>query len=312
MEHFPRIQAVHKPEAVGYKEGPIIVEEKVDGSQIRIEIDDQGAISVGSHNVDNIHIGASDGFAKAIDTANKVFKNMKATPGEKIVIFGEFLSKPKQNTIPYARVPNWNIVIFDVMVNGYYLDREAKEVFVYQLGMIEIVPLLWKGEGQDFTDEIREQLLKTKSFLGHQAGYDKIEGMVIKNYGKLFDPRFRNLEGKHMVVKIVNESFQEKHKVENPTQTGRIEELINSLCTKARWNKSIQHLREDGKLKDHMRDLALIVPAVIQDIQEEEEEAIKEELFKVFMPKIKASCTRGLPEHYMKVLEDRGKYDGTN
>jgi len=310
MERFPRIQAVHKPEAVGFKEGNIIVEEKVDGSHVRFEIDDQGEIAVGSHNVDNIHIGVSDGFGKAIETANKVFSGMKADPGEKMVIFGEYLSKSKQNTIAYARVPNWNVVIFDVIVNGYYLDREEKERFVFNLGMIEVVPLLWKGKGEDFTDEIREELLKTPSFLGHQAGYDKIEGIVIKNYGKLFDPRFRNLEGKHMVVKIVNASFQEKHRVENPTQTDKIKELINSLCTEARWNKSIQHLREDNLLKDHMRDLALIVPAVIQDIREEERETIKEELYKVFMPKIKSSCTRGLPKHYMKVLEERGKSNG--
>jgi len=313
MKHFPKIQAVHKPESVGYKEGNIIVEEKVDGSQVRYEIDDQGNISVGSHNVDNVHIGDSSGFSKAIDTANKVFKNMKADPGEKIVIFAEYLSKPKQNTIPYARTPNWNIVIFDVMVNGYYLDREAKEVFVYQLGMIEVVPLLWKGKGEDFTDEIREKLLKTPSFLGHQKGYDKIEGIVIKNYGKLFDPRFRNLEGKHMVVKIVNESFQEKHKIEHPGQNGKIEELINSLHSEARWRKTIQHLMEDDpkQLKNHMRDLALIVPGVISDIEEEEKEAIKEELFKIYMPKIKARCIRGLPEFYMKYLEDMDEYKGT-
>jgi len=311
MERFPRIQAVHKPEAVGFKEGHIIVEEKVDGSQVRFEIDDKGEISVGSHNIDNIHIGVSDGFGKAIETANKVFSGMKADPGEKIVIFGEYLSKPKQNTISYARTPNWNVVIFDVIFNGYYLDREEKERFVLNLGMIEVVPLLWKGKGEDFTDEIREQLLKTKSFLGHQEGYDKIEGIVIKNYGKLFDPRFRNLEGHHMVVKIVNPSFQEKHKVENPGQHDKLEELVNSLNSEARWKKSIQHLREDGKLMDHMRDLALIVPAVVQDIEEEETEAIKEELFKIIMPKIKQKCTRGLPKFYMKVLEERGKYDGT-
>lgn len=310
MEYFPRIQAVHKPEAVGFKEGNIIVEEKVDGSQIRIEINDKGEISVGSHNVDNIHIGSSDGFKKAIDTANTVFEGVKADPNEVITVFAEFLSKPKQNTIPYARVPNQNVVIFDVIVNGYYLDREEKERFGFRIGL-EVVPLLWKGKGEHFTDEIRESLLKTPSFLGHQAGYDKIEGIVIKNYGKLFDPRFRNLEGKHMVVKIVNSSFQEKNKVENPGQGDKVEELINSLCSIPRWNKTIQHLREDGLLKDHMRDLALIVPGIVKDIEEEEKESIKEELYKIYMPKIKQRCTRGLPEHYMKVLEERGKYVGS-
>lgn len=303
MKHFPKIQAVHKPEAVGYQEGNIIIEEKVDGSQIRIEINDKGEISVGSHNVDNIHIGNSDGFVKAIESANTLFKNIKADAGEVITIFGEFLSKPKQNTIVYARTPNWYIVVFDVIVNGYYLNRQQKESFISNFGMLEVVPLLWEGKGEDFTDEVREKLLKTPSFLGHQKGYDKVEGIVVKNYEKLFDPRFRALEGKHMVVKIVNESFQEKHKVENPSQGNKVEELINSLNSEARWKKTIQHLREDGKLVNHMRDLGLIIPAIVADIEEEEKETIKEELFKIYMPKIKGRCTRGLPEFYMKYLE---------
>lgn len=301
MKHFPKIQASYKPEAVGYQEGNIIVEEKVDGSQIRIEINDKGEVSVGSHNVDNIHMGDSSGFHQGIDNAEKIFNGTKASEGEVITVFGEYLSKPKQNTIAYARLPNHTIVIFDVIINGYYLDRESKERFAFTHGL-ECVPLLWKGDGKDFTDEIKEQLLKTPSFLGHQAGYDKIEGIVIKNYDKLFDPRYRGLDGEHMVVKIVNDSFKEKNKVENPNSSNKLNDFINSFSSEARWKKTVQHLREDNLLENHMKDLRLIIPGIVKDIEEEEKESIKEALFKIYMPKIKQACTRGVPEFYGKIL----------
>ncbi|WP_428323647.1 RNA ligase family protein [Nitrosopumilus sp.] len=304
MQKYPKIQGVHKEEAKGFDEGYIIVEEKVDGSQFRIQIDDQGIISIGSHNVDNIHETGSNGFAVGIENALKIFEGVKADPGENISVFGEFLAKPKQNTIAYQRVPNHNIVVFDVVVNGKYLDREEKERFAFGLGL-EVVPILWKGEGKDFTDEIREKLLKSTSFLGHQAGYDKVEGIVIKNYGKLYDERYRNLEGKHMTIKIVNASFQEKNKVENPGQGDKLETLVNTYTSEARWRKSIQHKLEDDELEFHMRDMAKLAPAVVQDIEEEERETIKEELWKIMWPKIKGRAVKGFPEFYMKYLEER-------
>ena len=306
MKKFPKVQAIHKEEARGFDDGFLIIEEKVDGSQLRIEIDDTGKIYVGSHNIDNINEGAevgTGGFGIGIDSALEIFKGMKADEGEIISVFGEFLSKPKQNTITYERVPNHNIVIFDVIVNGKYLDHKEKEEFSFKLGL-ECVPLLWKGDGKDFNDELREKLLKTPSFLGHQAGYDKIEGIVIKNYSKFYDERFNHLEGKHMTIKIVNPSFQEKNKVENPGQGDKIENLVNSFTSEARWKKSIQHLTEDGLLKNEMQDMRLLAPAVIKDIEGEEKETIKEELWKIFWGKIKSRAVKGLPEYYMKHIEE--------
>lgn len=296
MEKFPKIQAIHKPEARGFDDGHLIIEEKVDGSQGRITIDENGVILTGSRNVEN-------GFQLLHDNAQEIFKGMKADPTEVIQVFGEYLAKPKQNAIAYERVPNHNFVIFDVIVNGIYLDREEKERFAFNVGL-EVVPLLWKGEGKDFTDEIREKLLKTKSFLGHQAGYDRIEGIVIKNYGKLFDERFSDLSGKHMCIKAVNESFQEKNKVENPGQGDKIENLMASMCSETRWKKSIAHANEDGLLVNHMKDMAILAPMIIKDIFEEEKEYIKDELWKIFSGKLKGRAIRGLPEFYMKHLEE--------
>jgi len=304
MQTYPKVQGVHKPEAVGFTEGYVIVEEKVDGSQFRIEIDDQGIISVGSRNVDNIHESDPAGFGIGVENALKIFDGLKADPHEVITIYGEYLSKPKQNTIAYQRVPNQNIVIFDVVINGKYLDREEKERFAFSYGL-ECVPILWKGDGKNFTDDIREELLQSKSFLGHQAGYDKVEGIVVKNYTKYYDDsRFGHLAGKHMCIKIVNASFQEKNKVENPGQGDKLENLINSYTSEARWNKSIQHKKEAGELSFEMRDMAKLAPAVVKDIEEEEKEAIKEELWKIIWPKIKGRAVKGLPEHYMKFLEE--------
>lgn len=251
--------------------------------------------------MDNIH-EQDTSFNIGVKNALEIFKGLKAEDGEVISVFGEFLSKPKQNTIAYKRLPTNNIVVFDVIINGRYLDREEKERFSFGLGL-ECVPILWKGDGKDFTDEIREELLKSESFLGHQAGYDKVEGIVIKNYSKLYDERYRHLDGHHMCIKVVNASFQEKNKVENPGQGDKLEKLVGSYTSIARWNKSIQHMKEDGKLTYEMKDMAILAPSVVNDIEEEEKETIKEELWKIMWPKIKGRATKGLPEHYMKFLE---------
>ena len=301
MEKYPRIQAVHKPESKGFLDGWVIVEEKVDGSQGRINIDDQGVITFGSRNIEN---SMDAGFGKLSETSQEVFKGMKADKDEIIQVYGEFLSKPKQNAIAYARVPHHNFVVFDIIINGKYLDREEKERFCFNLGL-EVVPVLWRGSGSNFTDEIRAELLKLPSFLGHQAGFDRVEGIVVKNYSKLYDERFRDLSGKHMCIKIVNESFQEKNKVENPGQGDKIENLVNSLCNENRWKKSIIHCKDDGKLQFHMRDMAILAPMIVNDIKEEEEESIKQILFNIFWPKIKGRAIRGLPEFYGKWLEEQ-------
>lgn len=303
MESYQKISQSYKPEIQDIWNGHIIVEEKIDGSQFRINITTDGILSCGSHKVDDLSL-VDNSFKKATDAAQDIFNGFK--PSEDTTIFCEYLSKPKQNAIPYARTPEKYLTVFDVKVGSKYLNRTLKVMYVSGFKGLEITPLLWEGDSKEFTDEIRDGLLKTPSYLGHQPGYDKIEGIVVKNYNKYYDvDKYPYLEGHWLCTKIVNDSFKEKNKVENPNAKGKLENLKESLRSPARWRKGVQHLKESGLLQNELSDLGKLIPEIKKDIEDEEKEFIKEELWKLYGPEILGHSTKGLVEWYKELLNDK-------
>lgn len=299
MKSYQKIHAIHKPEVAGILYGHINVEEKIDGSQFRIEISNEG-IKCGSH---HLELGDDSMFRLGTDNAKAIFKDTESANGETITVFGEYLSKPKQNQIPYERVPKHNIMIFDVMMGERYLDREEKERFAF-LHDLEVVPLLWRGHGSEFTEEVREKLLKTKSILGHQSGYDRIEGIVIKNYDKTFNViEGHSLYGHFMCTKIVNDSFKETKSIKNP-KGDKLETLKESVCSEARWKKALQHCTESGELIHDMKDIGTLTRRVMTDLEEEEKETIKDQLYKMYGKEILKASVSGLSTWYQDILQN--------
>ena len=272
----------------------------VSNSQFRTIITPDGEIRCGSHHVEfTSHVEGS--FQTAVDNAKEIFKDYK--PPNTITLFFEYLSKPKQNTIFYERVPKNNIILFDMMLNDKYVNRKCTEEFAKKFDL-EIVPLLWSGDGKNFTDDVYHELLEHKSILGHdKKGYQKIEGIVIKNYLKYYNvSEFPYLEGMWMACKIVNEDFKEKNKITN--KSNNLDTIKQSLISPNRWQKAYQYLEEKGELKHEMGDMAKLAPRVKEDIRDEEKEEIKEQLWKLFGPNIMAASLRGLAEWYGRKLAE--------
>ena len=170
---------------------------------------------------------------------------------------------------------------------------------------LQVVPLLWSGDGKDFTNEVRDELLKSKSVLGHGAGYDRVEGIVVKNYDRIFEyGEGHSLHGHFESTKHVNESFKEKNHDVNPNRTNKWEELKANYKTDARLQKAIQHLKERGELTGELSDLRLLIPEVHKDITEEEKEGIKDALWKIFSKELLVNTSKGMPEYYKKYLEE--------
>ncbi len=308
MEPYQKIQQPYHKEVQNIWKGHIVVEEKIDGSQFRIEIIKNGEISCGSHHQELSMVDSM--FKLGTDQAQEIFKSLpeNMTGADKITVFCEYLSKPKQNTIAYSRTPGKNLVVFDVMYDDKYLNRKLKENFVNLYEGLEITPLLWEGEGKDFTDEIKAEILLKPSYLGHQGGYDKVEGIVVKAYDNYYDVnRYPYLQGQWLCTKIVNESFQEKNKVENPGVGGKMQKLKDSVNSEARWRKAVQHLKERGELLNEMKDMAKLAPEVQNDLLEEEKENIKEELWKLYGKSIIHNSIKGLPEWYKEQLVENVK-----
>lgn len=268
-------------------EVPCVVEEKIDGSQFSFgQIN--GVLKMRSKGAE-VRVGQGGMFAEAIDSCVEV----EASLPEGVIFRGEFLSKPKHNILTYGKVPNKNVIIFDVeLADGAFLDYPAKCTAVSMLGF-EVVPRLWEGM---VTLEVLQGLLDRESVLGGT----KIEGVVVKPCGY-------NLWGtdkKVLMGKYVSEGFKEKHqkewKADNKPQV--VDLLVAELRTEARWLKAVQHLQEAGKLENSSRDIGPLIKEVLADVEKEEIDYVKDKLFQRFWPEIRRQLTHGLPEFYKQRL----------
>lgn len=284
------------------------VEEKVDGSQFSFGL-------VEASPVDPVHLTymgqdyalkiRSKGcvmnidapekmFALAAETVKKIVTSKGLTPGW--TYRGEYLARPKHNSLAYDRVPKDYIIIFDINTgNQEYLSYEDKRTESERLGL-ECVPRLYTGRVES-VDQFR-RFFSTVSVLGGQA----IEGVVIK-------PKNYDLFGtdkKLLLGKFVSEAFKEVHRKSwgetNPTQKDIITRLGDEYRTPARWNKARQHLREAGLLVNDVKDIGPLIKEVPEDVLKECQDEIKEKLFKYAWPHIRRTLTAGLPEWYKDEL----------
>lgn len=289
IESYSKIFTLGKSEAVQIFDGPVVVQEKVDGSQISFgKIDGQ---LVCRSKGKQINLDAPDGlFNKAVE----VLKTIKGNLPEDIIFRGEYLSKPKHNALAYDRIPKNHIIIYDIQLERNSFCEYRDVVTVAEKFGFETVPLLYQGMVK--SKEELTMLLEKTSVLGGQ----KIEGIVCKNYKKL------NRDGKVLMGKWVSDSFKEVRKDGSKKKNiGRkefIEAIGQSVRTQARWNKAIMHAKEDGTLTNSPRDIGLLIKMIQKDIVKEEEVEIREKLWKYASPKILRRAVTGFAEFYQQLL----------
>lgn len=299
IHSYPSIFAIGHRALAQLLEDPVVVQEKVDGSQISFGLfysqeRSQFELHVRSKGAELNLAAPEKMFLKAIESIHNL--DMYLTPGW--TYRGEYLAKPHHNALAYDRVPRKHIVIYDIMEQGQesYLDPDQVRDRADTLGL-ETVPLLHHGFVSS-AEQFRA-MLDRESMLGGQ----KIEGVVVKNYKK-FGPDKKVLMGK-----FVSEQFKEVHaKVwgeTNPNQGDILERLGAKYRNSARWDKAVIHLREQGKIEDSMRDLAHLVPAVWPDIEKECKDDIKDELYAWAVDQIRRKSTAGIAEWYKEKLLQR-------
>lgn len=205
---------------------------------------------------------------------------------------GEYLSRPKHNSLAYDRVPLGHVALFDIELSeGEHAASTLRGLEAIRLGFSS-VPVLYEGMADL---ELVKKLLDTPSFLGGK----KVEGVVVKNF-KIW------LHGHPLMGKLVSEEFKEVHqrewKTSNPGGKDIIETLIDRYRTDARWRKAIQHLRDEGRLTNSPQDIGPLLKEIGCDIIKEEESTIKEALWTWAWPRIQRGTCRGFPEWYKEFL----------
>jgi hypothetical protein len=307
LNSYATVYALGHREVEGIFEDPVIVEEKIDGSQFSF-----GLISTGF-----VVLDSKDSTSKAFEQFelqcrsknhqmiidapeqmfNKAVESIKTReeflhPGW--IYRCEFLQKPHHNVLCYNRPPEGYIIGFDVATGlEVYLTYEAKKAEFARIGL-ETVPLLFQGKVRSI-DQFTA-LLETISILGGTT----IEGVVVKNYEKF------TREKKVMIGKFVSEKFKEVANGEwrkaNPTQGDITEILISMYRTPARWQKAVLHLAEQGVLENSPKDIGNLIREVQADVEKECTDEIKDILYQHFSPKVKRGIISGLPEWYKEEL----------
>ncbi len=291
MEHinsYPSIYALGHRAIKDISSSPVVIEEKVDGSQFSMSRNN-GVISCRSKGQQIVMDAPEKLFIKAVESVRSL--DLK----DGWVYRCEYLNSPKHNTLSYTRTPKKHLIVFDVCTAPEtYLSPEEKRAECNRLG-IECVPCFFEGV-IDITEGFAETLLQNDSILGGC----KVEGFVVKNYSVF------TLEKKIAIAKFVSSAFKEIHgkewKKANPSKGDFIESLISDFKTEARWRKAVQHKRESGQLTESPQDIGLLMKEVPEDIQKESEQEIKDRLFGHFWPQIKRGVIAGLPEWYKSEL----------
>lgn len=289
IHSYPSVYAIGHKAIEGIFNGPVIIEEKVDGSQFSFGVVD-GELMCRSKGKQLLLDAPEKMFTRAVETAKTLACHLRPD----WVYRCEYLEKPKHNTLAYDRVPIMHLIGFDICPGlEEYLSPNEKRAEFIRLGL-ECVPLLYDGEVTGF--EMFSDFLQRDSVLGGC----KVEGVVVKNYS-LFTG-----EKKVAMGKYVSEGFKETHagdwKQRNPSQSDILTQLIEQYRTDARWQKAVQHLRDAGSLEGSPRDIALLIREIPADVRKECEAEIKELLFAHFWPKMQRGITAGFADWYKAEL----------
>ena len=286
---YPKVWNIGHPQSENLFKGPVIVQEKIDGSQFSFGIFD-GELKVRSKGKEMPVDYPEKMFDKAVETVLKI----KGVLKEGWTYRAEYLSKPKHNTLAYDRTPKDYLIVFDINP-GYeqYLTPEGVKKEASRLDL-ECVPTFYKGEVN--TVEKLKELLETVSYLGGQ----KIEGIVVKNYSQF------GRDGKVVLGKHVSEKFREMNGVDwakrNPSKTEFMQILIDQYRTEARWEKAVQHLKEAGQLENSPRDIGKLIKEAEKDFIEECKEEIMLKLWNHFSSQMVRRIRAGIPEWYKERL----------
>lgn len=273
--------------------GNVVVEEKVDGSQFTFGVRN-GELHFRSRGATIYPENAPNLFKPAVD----YIVSIKHLLVDGWTFRGEAMCKPRHNTLTYGRVPKHNVVIFDIETSDgqHFLLPEMKKAIAADLDL-ETVPVFHVGANLDFAG--LKNVMEGESFLGGA----KMEGVVIKNYER-FDEDKKVLMGKW-----VREEFKEIHqgawKAANPSRSDVIEAMVKVYRNENRWIKAVQHLRDQGLLKDAPSDIGLLVREFQTDLLAESGEEMKEKLFEFASPKILRGASSGLAEWYKATLANK-------
>lgn len=286
---YPKVYAIGHRAIRGLFDGPVVVQEKIDGSQFSFGVID-GVLRFRSRNRE-IHPPVDDKlFSGAVATAQALHEEGRLVEGW--IYRGEAMCAPRHNTLQYERAPKGNFVLFDIDTGLEDRMPEGLEDVAEALGL-EVVPEFFRGEVE--SHEHLKELLTRESMLG-----GAMEGVVAKNYARW------GQDGKMMMGKLVRDEFKEQHRKNWKPGDGKdvVQRIIETYKHERRWAKAVERRRDDGELQDAPQDIGPLLHSIQADVEAECVEEIKDKLWGAFRRQILAGVTSGFPYWYKERLAE--------
>lgn len=292
MKSYVKIFPVGSRHAEKLFDGPVEITEKVDGSQFGFGKFDGNLVTRSKGRI-------FDYPDKMFELAYEQAKRVEDSIPEGWSFYGEYLQKPKHNTLEYKEVPKNNIAL-------YAICDEKEEWLSYSVMaqyadamQFDVVPLLHYGP---FNQIACIDIVKNTP---SRYGKVMIEGIVVKNYHQNYmfsgsGQIFNVLCGKYVseaFKEIHNETWADSHKNSN-----KFDAFKDSFRTEARWLKAMQHLKENGSLLHEPKDIGPLIKEIYKDIKEECEDDIKQFLYNLYIEEITKRAVYGFPEWYKEWL----------
>lgn len=278
------------------------VTEKLDGSFFAFGVFD-GELYCRSKKVqiDVENLSPSDMFFNAVAAVKMRIILIEEQHYENVWFYGEFLRKPKHNTLNYDRTPLSGIALFAMMdptTNKWAHSWELKSAAVnLEMDVVQQVffPHLKAQEAPEAILNFLDS--DPKSQLG-----GPMEGVVVKNFNE--EMEYVGRYSPFTVAKYVTEKFKEVHEKtwDAVHGAGRFQIYKEKFRTPQRWNKAIQHLRDSGDLLGAPADIGRLIIEVQRDVGQECKEDIKTFLWGMYGKELLRNTTRGLPEWYKEQL----------
>jgi hypothetical protein len=192
FKEYKKIHRLGKEETDGILDGRCVIQEKVDGANVSIWLED-GVICMGSRS-QKITEGFN-GFCQYV-RENEAIKNLFAKMPT-LRLYGEWLVR---HTIAYNELAYKHFYLFDIedTATGVMLDPVTTVIIAKEHGI---------KHPQIFADVCNPTPEFVKAFAGKTELGEKGEGVVIKN------PDFKNKFGEWQYAKVVTEEFKEDNGV---------------------------------------------------------------------------------------------------
>lgn len=267
MSLFRRYEKIHrlgKEETDGILDAPVHVQEKIDGANLQVWLED-GVVHVGSRNNDVTE--REDGFNGAVQYIqnHEGIKSIFAI-NPQVYLYGEWLVR---HTILYSATAYNKFYLFDVFNPNLneFLPTDAVDLMAKDFNLA--APHYY-GK---FDIKSKEQLAEIEKLVGKSMLGEKGEGVVIKR------PDFRNKFGDIVYAKIVGQEFMEDNAVafggnNKYSDTYREMWAVNKYMTLARIQKVINKIVSETGERMDMKHIPQVMGMAYYDLFQEEMWAI--------------------------------------